>query len=92
MIKAMDINWILLRQISVLSIFFGVLLGCITLIPYIGTVSFVFLICVGLMMQNANFFILVVISVFLGVLGATVNAFTGFLTFCVLDLINSVRK
>ena len=153
MIKNMDINWVLLRQISVLSLFFGALLGVVTLVPYIGTFSFIFLICfiaplviwilikynclsltsikdsvivgaiagfvaymgfsiiyvpvsvvlmkffhlaanygVGLMLQNANFFILIVISMFLGVLGATVNAFTGFLTFCILDLVNSVRK
>lgn len=45
MIISMNINYILLRQISVLSIFFGVLLGAVTLIPYIGTVSFIFLIC-----------------------------------------------
>lgn len=149
----MDINRVLLRQISVLSLFFGALLGAVTLVPYIGTFSFIFLICfiaplviwilikynclsltsikdsvivgaiagfvaymgfsiiyvpvsvvlmkffhlaanygVGLMLQNANFFILIVISMFLGVLGATVNAFTGFLTFCILDLVNSVRK
>ena len=149
----MDINWILLRQITVLSAFFGLLIGAVTLIPYVGIVSFIFLICfiaplvisilikynclsltsikdsiivgaiagfvaymgfsviyipisvvlmkffhlaanygVGFMLQNANFFILVIVSMFMGVLGATVNAFTGFLTFCVLDLINSVRK
>ncbi len=149
----MDINWVLLRQISVLSLFFGLLLAVITLVPYIGTLSFIFLICfiaplviwilvkynclsltsikdsvivgaiagfvaymgfsviyvpvsvvlmkffhlaanygVGLMLQNANFFLLVVISMFLGVLGATVNAFTGFLTFCVMDMINSIHK
>ena len=153
MIISMNINYILLRQISVLSIFFGGLLGAVTLIPYIGTVSFIFLICfispiviwilvkynclslssikdsvivgalagfiaylgfsviyvpisvglmkffniaanygVGLMLKNANFFILVVISLFLGVLSATVNAFTGFLTFYVIDLLNSMRK
>ncbi|HIT93044.1 MAG TPA: hypothetical protein IAD11_09055 [Candidatus Stercorousia faecigallinarum] len=149
----MNINYVLLRQISVLSIFFGALLGAITLIPYVGTLSFIFLICfispiviwilvkynclslssikdsvivgalagfvsymgfsiiyvpisvilmkffhiaanygVGLMLENANFFILVVISLFLGVLSATVNAFTGFLTFYVIDLVNSMRK
>ena len=149
----MDINWVLLRQISVLSLFFGLLLAVITLVPYIGTLSFIFLICfiaplviwilvkynclsltsikdsvivgaiagfvaymgfsviyvpvsvvlmkffhlaanygVGLMLQNANFFLLVVISMFLGVLVATVNAFTGFLTFCVMDMINSIHK
>ena len=47
---------------------------------------------VGLMLQNANLFILIVISLFLGVLGATINAFTGFLTFYVIDLVNSMRK
>ncbi len=153
MIISMNINYVLLRQISVLSIFFGALLGAITLIPYVGTLSFIFLICfispiviwilvkynclslssikdsvivgalagfvsymgfsiiyvpisvilmkffhiaanygVGLMLENANFFILVVISLFLGVLSATVNAFTGFLTFYVIDLVNSMRK
>lgn len=153
MIISMNINYVLLRQISVLSIFFGALLGAITLIPYVGILSFIFLICfispiviwilvkynclslssikdsvivgalagfvsymgfsiiyvpisvilmkffhiaanygVGLMLENANFFILVVISLFLGVLSATVNAFTGFLTFYVIDLVNSMRK
>lgn len=153
MIIPMNINYVLLRQISVLSLFFGSLLGAVTLIPYVGTVSFIFLICfispiviwilvkynclslssikdsvivgalagfvsylgfsiiyvpisvvlmkffhiaanygVGLMLENANFFILVVISLFLGVLSATVNAFTGFLTFYVIDLVNSMRK
>lgn len=153
MIISMNINYVLLRQISVLSIFFGALLGAITLIPYVGTLSFIFLICfispiviwilvkynclslssikdsvivgalagfvsymgfsiiyvpisvilmkffhiaanygVGLMLENANFFILVVISLFLGVLSATVNAFTGFLTFYVIDLVNPMRK
>ncbi len=149
----MNFNYILLRQICVLSIFFGALLGLVTLIPYLGTFSFIFLICfmaplviwilvkynclsltsvkdsvitgaitgfvsymgfsiiyvpvsvilmkifhfaanygVGLMLQNANFFLLVVISLFLGVLGATVNAFTGFLTFCVTDMLSSLKK
>lgn len=149
----MNINYILLRQISILSIFFGILLGVVTLIPYAGAISFIFLICfisplviwilvkygclslssikdsiivgaiagfvsylgfsviyvpisvilmkffhiaanygVGLMLGNASFFILVVISVFMGVLSATVNAFTGFLTFYVLEFLNSINK
>ena len=153
MIISMNINYILLRQIAVLSIFFGLLLGVVTLIPYAGAISFVFLLCfvaplviwilvkygclslssikdsviagalagfisylgfsivyvpvsvilmkffhlaanygVGLMLGNASFFILVVISVFMGVLSATINAFTGFLTFYVLDFMNSLRK
>ena len=153
MIISMNINYILLRQITILSIFFGLLLGLVTLIPYAGAISFIFLLCfvaplviwilikygcislssvkdsvivgaiagfvsymgfsiiyvpisvllmkffqiaanygVGLMLQNANLFILIVISLFLGVLGATINAFTGFLTFYVIDLVNSMRK
>ena len=149
----MDINFILLRQIAILSIFFGALLGLVTLIPYVGMVSLIFLLCfiaplvmwilvkygcmnldslkdsivvgaiagfisylgfsvvyvpisvilmkifhiaanygVGLMLQNASFFILIVISIFMGVLSATINAFTGFLTFYVLDIMKSMRK
>lgn len=153
MIIPMNINYILLRQISVLSVFFGLLLGVVTLIPYAGAVSFIFLLCfvaplviwilikygclslssikdsvivgalagfisylgfsivyvpvsvvlmkffhlaanygVGLMLGNASFFILAVISVFMGVLSATVNAFTGFLTFYIMDFLNSFHK
>lgn len=149
----MDINFTLYRQISVLSAFFGALLGLVTLIPFIGTFSMVFLICfiaplviwilikygclslssikesiivgavagfvsylgfsavyipisvilmklfgiaanygIGIMLNNAGFFILVVLSMFMGVLSATVNAFTGFLTFYVINIINSVKK
>ena len=149
----MEINFILLKQIAILSAFFGAVLGAITLIPYLGGISFVFLISliaplviwllvkynclslsstkdsvivgaiagfvaylgfsivyvpisvllmkvfhlaanvgVGFMLGNATFFLLVVISLFMGVLGATINAFTGFLTFYVLDFINSIEK
>lgn len=150
----MDINkLILLRQISILSVFFGVILAFVTLIPYVGTLSLIFLLCfiaplviwllvkynclslnsiqdgiivgaiagfvaflgfsvvyvpisvilmkffhiaanygVGLMLRDAPFFILVVISVFMGVVSATINAFTGFLTFYVLEYISSMRK
>lgn len=45
MIISMDINYVLLRQISILSVFFGAILGAVTLIPYLGVVSFVFLLC-----------------------------------------------
>ena len=38
-------DFTLLRQISVLSAFFGAVLGFVTLIPFIGTFSFIFLIC-----------------------------------------------
>ena len=149
----MEKNLILLKQISILSVFFGAILGALTLIPYVGVVSFIFLICfiaplviwllvkynclsldsikdgiivgaisgfvayisfsiiyvpisvilmklfhiaanqgVGFMLENASFFLLVVISIFMGVLGATINAFTGFLSFYVIDFINSLEK
>ena len=148
----MNIDYILLRQISILSVFFGALLGVITLIPFIGTFSFIFLICfiaplviwilikyeclsltsikdsiitgalsgfisymgfsiifipasillmkffqiasnygIGLMLNDDNAFILIVLSVFMGVLSATVNAFTGFLTFYVIDFIKNYK-
>lgn len=149
----MQMDLILLRQISVLSILFGGILGVLTLVPYLGTITFIFLICfiaplviwllienkclimekaqdsiivgaisgfvsfmsfsiffvpisivlirffglasnygVGLMLANANFFLLAVIAVFLGVVGATVNAFTGFLTYYVIELINNSKN
>ena len=146
-------NPILFRQISILSLFFGALAGIITLIPIIGTYSFIFLVCfmaplviwllikhncltlesiqdsiiigaiagfvaylgfsiifipisvilikifhiaanygVGLMLNNSGFFILTVVSIFMGVIGATLNAFTGFLTFYVMEIFKSIKK
>ena len=40
MIIPMDINYVLLRQISILSVFFGAVLGAVTLIPYLGVLFF----------------------------------------------------
>lgn len=149
----MEINFILLRQISVLSVFFGAVLGFITLIPFVNSISFIFLITcmaplviyllikyncltltsikesivigaiagfvaflsfsaiyipisillikvvkyvpnygLALLFNNSGFFILLVVSLFMGVLSATVNAFTGFITFSVLELISSIGK
>ncbi|MBO6257697.1 hypothetical protein J6N69_06640 [bacterium] len=149
----MKFDYILLRQISVLSAFFGAIAGIITIIPFIGTYSFIFLLCfiapvviwllykyncisinsikdgiiigaisgfvaylafsviyipisiillkllkfaanqgIGLMLNNAGFFILTVTSIFLGVVGATINAFTGFITFYVIEFFNSIKK
>lgn len=149
----MQMDLILLRQISVLSVLFGGIIGLVTLVPYLGTVTFTFLICfiapvviwllitnkclimekaqdsiivgavsgfisfmafsvvyipvsvilmrffglasnygVGLMLANANLFLLAVISIFMGVVGATVNAFTGFLTYYVIELINNSKN
>lgn len=144
----MDIDYILLKRISILSAFFGFMTGLITLLPFVGIYSFVFLICfisplviwilikyncltltsakhsiiigaisgflsylafsiiyipisvllikflnlsanygIAIMLSNANFFILIVLSLFMGVLGATINAFSGFLTFCIIELL-----
>lgn len=149
----MKFDYILLRQISILSAFFGAIAGIITIIPFIGTFSFIFLLCfiaplvvwilhkyncissstikdgiiigaivgfvaylafsviyipisiillkllkfaanqgIGLMLNNAGFFILTVTSIFLGVVGATINAFTGFITLYVIEFFNSIKK
>lgn len=148
-----NINWILIKQISILSAFFGAVAGILTVIPYISVVSFIFLLCfiapiviwllikydcisldsvqkgiitgalsgfvsfmafsiiyvplsmilmklfsysanygVGMIFRHSGFFLLMTISVFMSVLSATLNAFTGFLTYCVIDLIKSFRK
>ena len=41
----MNIDFILLKRISILSVLFGAILGFITLIPFVGTFSLVFLFC-----------------------------------------------
>ena len=41
--KFMEFNSVLLRQISVLSVLFGAIAGFVTLIPYIDTLSIIFL-------------------------------------------------
>lgn len=148
MINLMNIDFILLKRISILSTFFGAILGFVTLIPFIGTFSLVFLFCfiaplviwtlikynclslssikesvivgaiagavaylgfsiiyipisvvlmkffnlsanygIGITLMNANFFILAVLSLFMSVLSATINAFTGFLTFYIIELV-----
>ncbi|MBQ3819463.1 hypothetical protein II810_03345 [bacterium] len=148
----MKIDLVLLRQISILSGFFGLVAGFITLIPYINIFSFIFLICfiapiviyllakydcisltsvqdgiiigalsgfisylafsviyipisilliklfgysanqgIALLLGNANLFILVIVSIFMGVLSATVNAFTGFLAYYVMEFLSRVK-
>lgn len=149
----MKFNFVLLKQISILSTLIGILAGILTLIPYLGTISFIFLLCftapvviwllvkygcislsniqesiiigvisgfvaylafslifipvsvilinmfhfavnygVGIMLINASFFLLLITSIFMGIVGATINAFTGFITFYLIELINSLRK
>ena len=146
-------NVILFKQISILSLFLGGVIGLLTLVPYVGTYGLIFLLCfiaplviwilikynclslssvkdsiivgaiagfvayigfsiiylpvsvilirffnysanqgVGLMISHANLFILSVVSVFMGVVGATINSFTGFMTFYVMELFNSKEK
>ena len=149
----MDINWILIKQIAILSAFFGAAAGILTIIPYIGVVSFVFVMCfmapvviwllikygcitldsvqkgiitgaiagfvafmafsvfyvpiswllmkfftfsanygVGLMFRHSNLFLIMVIAVFMSTLSMTINAFSGFVTYCIIDLMKSLKK
>ena len=146
-------NVVLFKQISILSLFFGGVIGLLTLAPYVGTYGLIFLLCfiaplviwllikynclslssvkdsimvgaiagfvayigfsiiylpvsvilikifnysanqgVGLMINHANLFILSVVSIFMGVVGATINSFTGFITFYVMELFKSKDK
>lgn len=146
-------NLILIKQISILSLFFGSIAGFAAIIPFLGTFALVYLICfiapiviwllvkyncielssvkdgiivgaisgfvsflgfsviyipisvillrlfkfsanqgIALMLNNANFFILFVVAVFMSVVGATINSFSGFLTFYIIELIKSVKK
>ena len=47
---------------------------------------------VSLMLQTANFGVLFVLSVFMALLSATINAFTGFVTFYVNEFLKSLDK
>lgn len=42
----------------------------------------------SLMLGNANFFIILIFSVFMSVLSATINAFSGFITFYIKEFMN----
>lgn len=149
----MDINWVLIKQIAILSAFFGAAAGILTIIPYIGIMSFVFVMCfmapvviwllikygcitldsvqkgiitgafagfvafmafsvfyvpisyllmkfftfsanygVGLLFRHSNFFLIMVIAVFMSTLSMTINAFSGFVTYCIIDFLKSIRK
>lgn len=141
----MKIDLILVKQISILSAFFGAIAGILTVIPYIGGISFTFELCfvaplviwlllkykcivkdsindgiiigaisgfvsflafcalyvpisvilvkffsysasygTAFIFKYSNLFLLTVVSVFMAVLSATINAFTGLLTYCIL--------
>ena len=47
---------------------------------------------VALALNNANLFIIIVLSVFIAILSATINAFTGFLTYYVTELIKNMNS
>lgn len=145
----MNIN--LLKQISLLSIFLGLALGVITLIPFINNLAFFILMClsstiiimfltklqmleietthqsvilgsiigfmtfvgfsllyipvsiflikvfhlasnygVSIFLSNASFGIMILLVIFMGILSATVNAFSGFLTYYIYGCYKSV--
>ena len=47
---------------------------------------------VSMILGNANFGILLILSVFMSVLSATINAFTGFITFYIKEFIKTLDK
>lgn len=47
---------------------------------------------VAVMLQAASFWIILILSVFMAILSATINAFTGFLTFYVNEFIKTLDK
>lgn len=47
---------------------------------------------VSLMLQTANFSVIFILSVFMAILSATINAFTGFLTFYVNEFLKTLNK
>ena len=146
-------NTIILKQISLLSLFLGIALGIVTTIPVIGEFAFWILMCaiapivmlymikldmielknvkesviigsiigfiaflgfsfsyiplvilllklfnvstnygVSLALSNASFGLILVMVLFISVLSATVNAFSGFLTYYGIDLYKIVNK
>lgn len=143
----------ILKIITLLSIFFGVLAGVIAIIPFIGELAFWLLISVAapivivflnknnileiftvrqsavigamigfisfiafcilyvpitvvlakflhyssnpgvaLMLSNASLGIISLLAVFMGILSATINAFSGFVTFFVLEFMKTLNK
>lgn len=47
---------------------------------------------VAVILQSANFWIILILSVFMAILSATINAFTGFLTFYVNEFMKTLDK
>jgi len=146
-------NKTLLKQISILSIILGFALGIITLIPFIGQIAFIILMClasaiiiifmlkvellevipikesvilgsiigfvsfvafcvvylplvavlgkifglyslygISIALQAGSTGIIILMVLFMGVLSATVNAFTAFLTFYLAEILGICKK
>lgn len=146
-------NLTLLKQIGVLSAVLGAILGVITLIPFIGSIAFVMLMClasaiivilmvkyevlemlsvkegltlgaivgfisfiafaivylpcvailgnvfklysfygISLIMSVGSLGVIIMLTIFVAVLSAVINAFTAFLTFYGIDLYNNLKK
>lgn len=146
-------NLTLLKQIGVLSAVLGAILGVITLIPFIGSIAFIALMClasaiiiilmvkydvlemlsvkegltlgaiigfisfiafavvylpcvailgkvfklysfygISLIMSVGSLGVIIMLTIFVAVLSAVINAFTAFLTFYGIDLYNNMKK
>lgn len=146
-------NLTLLKQIGVLSAVLGAILGVITLIPFIGSIAFIALMClasaiiiilmvkydvlemlsvkegltlgaiigfisfiafavvylpcvailgkvfklysfygISLIMSVGSLGVIIMLTIFVAVLSAVINAFTAFLTFYGIDLYNNLKK
>lgn len=146
-------NKTILKQVCLLSIFLGAVLGFVTVIPFIGQIAFWILMClsstavilfmtkfemleiqsvqesavlgaiigfisfigfsilyipaivilakffqfypnygVSLALSNASLGLIIVLVIFMGVLSATINAFSGFLTYYGIDFYKTLNK
>ncbi len=149
----LEMNMSLLKLISILSCFIGFVCGILSVLPYIGSLAFLILLCfssvivimflmrtgvlrlesvpesitiggivgfisflafslvympliillvrvfhyssnygVAIFLGHANVFIITVCAIFLGILSATVNAFSGFLIYYITETINNLSK
>lgn len=142
----------LLKQIMILSLVLGIVLGILTAIPFIGQIAFFILIClvsavvivflsklgildvadvkesvvlgsivgfvsflafcvsyipimiifakgfhlysnygVAMMLGNAGLGMIIVLSLFMAILSATINAFTGFVTYYIMEFMKTLK-
>lgn len=146
-------NMSLLKVISILSCFIGAVCGFLSVLPYIGSLAFLILLCfsaviviiflmrvgalrlesvpesitiggivgfisflvfsliymplviilvrvfhyssnygVAIFLRHANIFVVIVCAIFLAILSATINAFSGFLIYYITETINNLSK